>query len=75
MDWTTGPLDLWTIFRLFFGLFFGPVLAPFGAVFGPIFSTGASRLKMLTHKSTVEDRKPFIVLRWLMSLTLYLCRV
>ena len=69
MDWTTGPLDLWTIFRLFFGLFFGPVLAPFGAVFGPIFSTGASRLKMLTHKSTVEDRKRELVMFCVSSLT------
>ena len=68
MDWTTGPLDPWTTFGLIFWTiflnhFFGPILDPFWSNFGPIFSIGASRLKMLTHKSTVEDRKPFIVLR------------
>ena len=70
MDWTTGPLDPWTIFELFFGLFFGLFLdyffdqfwPLFEAVFGPIFSTGASRLKILTHKSTVEDRKRELVM-------------
>ena len=29
MDWTTGPLDPWTIFGLFFGLFFLTNFGPF----------------------------------------------
>ena len=70
MDWTTGPLDPWTIFGLFldyfldyfFGLFFDQFWPLFEAVFGPIFSAGASRLKILTHKSTVEDRKRELVM-------------
>ena len=32
MDWTTGPLDPWTIFGLFFGLFFWTI---FLTNFGP----------------------------------------
>ena len=73
MDWTTGPLDPWTTFELIFGQFFqsffGPILDPFWTNFGPIFSIGASRLKMLTHKSTVEDRKRELVMFCVSSLT------
>ena len=69
MDWTTGPLDLWTILDYFFDYFLEQFWPLFGAVFGPIFSTGASRLKMLTHKSTVEDRKRELVMFCVSSLT------
>ena len=69
MDWTTGPLDPWTILDYFFDYFLEQFWPLFGAVFGPIFSTGASRLKMLTHKSTVEDRKRELVMFCVSSLT------